>query len=404
MLIQQALPSLTKASAQQEADQEDQSTPFQNYMDMAAFCLQVTTEPQADSACFNFQLANAIEQSIDTQNIEVGEAYTPETQQTASAVINEDPLNASTLETDTDVTLSSAGEQDAFEMIHQGDTENTTGLDVSKETGNFTEESNAPAGVIAQGIVSETMASAEITTEEVSADKPLEQNRQTPITPEHLMPMKQKSMPASSFDNQSADDEFTAPKLQESAILADKVSGEDTPFVKPESQATLASDSAKPEAIYSNLNKATKTDTHLTQVSNSAAETHEAPPANATKYTINQSEHKAELQVHRGDLGLIKAQIKMNQQQSTLTLLTENHEAKQVMSAQLAHLKEIFSDANMVLTEAQVEQRNAGEGHSGGRQHQLDMQASQAADENEASMPPAENKTHQTSSLIDAYI
>ncbi len=112
---------------------------------------------------------------------------------------------------------------------------------------------------------------------------------------------------------------------------------------------------------------------------------------------------KASLRIHQEGLGQINVKIEMNHQQSSVTLVAESNEAKQVMQAHLPQLKQFFSDANLHLAHANIEQRASQDQSPQQKDQQQPTPFSGGA--TAELIEVSENATRRRSqSLIDAYV
>jgi len=84
----------------------------------------------------------------------------------------------------------------------------------------------------------------------------------------------------------------------------------------------------------------------------------------APRFSISKSGNKANLHITQGDLGDITAKIEMNQNSSSVTFITDNAEAKQVIQGQLSQLKSHFTESDLVLIQANVEEQLSNQNQS----------------------------------------
>ncbi len=122
------------------------------------------------------------------------------------------------------------------------------------------------------------------------------------------------------------------------------------------------------------------------------------------KFTVDQSGNKASLRIHQKDIGEITAKIEMNQHSSSVTLIAENAEAKQMIQGQLSQLKAIFNDSNLTLTQASVEEQSSQQDNS--QQGQRQAKHHQPGLKTTATHNPDQtlSTARQQQTLIDTYV
>lgn len=75
------------------------------------------------------------------------------------------------------------------------------------------------------------------------------------------------------------------------------------------------------------------------------------------RFSVDISGDKAYLKMQQGQLGEVRAKIEIHHHQSSVTLIVDNNELKQMVQNQLPQLKQLFADAEMVLVQANVEEQ-----------------------------------------------
>lgn len=120
------------------------------------------------------------------------------------------------------------------------------------------------------------------------------------------------------------------------------------------------------------------------------------------KFFVHSSGEKANLHIHQKIIGDITASIEMDHNKSSVTLITDNNEVKQLLQNQLSQLKTIFSESNLHLVQANVEDKSSQQGQG----HQ-ERQAQNKFENNTHSLDsskPDHGLMPQQNTLIDTYV
>ena len=94
---------------------------------------------------------------------------------------------------------------------------------------------------------------------------------------------------------------------------------------------------------------------------------HEAPvsqrlPEQAGHFSLAaHGQYKANLHLNHDDIGHIQAKIEVLDNQSSVTLITDNQDAKMMVQSQLSQLKSSFAEADLNLLQANVEEQSTAD-------------------------------------------
>jgi flagellar hook-length control protein FliK len=89
--------------------------------------------------------------------------------------------------------------------------------------------------------------------------------------------------------------------------------------------------------------------------------------------------HRAELQLHPAELGSIEVRITAEQDQTSVVFVAANRTARELLEAELPRLRELFSQAGMELGQAEVSDRESGDGEFAAREETHDGRHSSTA-------------------------
>lgn len=121
------------------------------------------------------------------------------------------------------------------------------------------------------------------------------------------------------------------------------------------------------------------------------------------RFSIDSSADKACLKIQQEQLGEVKAKIEMHHQQSSVTLVVENSEIKQMMQNQLPQLKQWFADADLVLIQANIEEQSQQDSRAN-QQERSSHNEDERVNGRQNALSLVLGKERKQHSLIDAYV
>jgi flagellar hook-length control protein FliK len=195
---------------------------------------------------------------------------------------------------------------------------------------------------------------------------------------------------------------FFNPSVFAQSNLKQDVSNETTPELSAEADASLRTEilpqTIKNQALVFEKNMSFQAKAN--EISGFAKPEMELIPSDIL---LNNGQiHKASLKLDQGDMGVVSAQIEIIEQKSTVTMTVETHETKHLLQGHVSQLKEVFDNAELVLSQFNVDQETPRE-----RKKQLTDERSngQMRKVSEASVSEVSEKSGGTNSqlIIDTY-